>query len=98
MMAAKANHGSYLTGWDAAMKHEEWDWPERPPTHRRRRFYQTTDVYRPSGWSSPRTRKIVDIYWRVTITAIKMLLAIPLSIMLVGSLWLLWILIALLLR
>jgi hypothetical protein len=37
-------------------------------------------------------RKAVDIYWRTTVAIIKALLAIPLSIMLVGAIWLLWIL------
>jgi len=73
------------------MRYEEWDWP---PT-RGRRYYRTIDVYQPSGWNSPRAKKIVDVYWQVTITTIKMLLAIPLSVMLFGSLWLLWILVGL---
>jgi hypothetical protein len=76
------------------MRHEwhEWDWPERP---RRQRFYRTIDVYQPSGWNSPRVRKAIDIYWRVTITIIKMLISIPLALMLIGSIWLLWVLITL---
>jgi hypothetical protein len=49
---------------------EEWDWP---PT-RRRRYYRTFDVYQPSGWNSPGVKKAIHIYWRVTITIIKMLL------------------------
>jgi hypothetical protein len=65
---------------------EEWDWP---PT-RRRRYYRT--VYQPSGWNSPVVKKIIDIYWRVMITIIKMLIAIPLSIMVIGGLWFLWVL------
>jgi hypothetical protein len=81
------------------MEHE-WDWP--PTRHcsdlggalARRRTYRTID-YQPSGWSSPVTKKVVGIYWRVTITLIKMLLAIPLSIMAIGAFWLLWIIITL---
>jgi hypothetical protein len=72
------------------MRHE-WDWPERPPTHQRRRYYRTVE-YQPSGWSSPITTKIVDIYWRATLFIIKAMLSIALSIMLVGSIWLLWVL------
>jgi hypothetical protein len=70
---------------------EEWDWP---PT-RRWRYYRTIDYYQPSGWSSPVTKTIVRVYWRVTITAIKMLLAVPLSIMAIGAFWLLWIIVTL---
>jgi hypothetical protein len=69
---------------------EEWDWP---PT-RRRRYYRTIDV-RPSGWNSPVTKKVVRIYWRVTITLIKALIAIPLSILAIGAFWLLWVIITL---
>src|SRR5438128_2439473 len=64
------------------MNHE-WDWP---PT-RRWRYYRTFDAYQPSGWNSPVAKKIVRIYWRATITAIKMLIAIPLSIMAIGAFW-----------
>jgi hypothetical protein len=71
---------------------EEWDWP---PTRGRYRRYRTIDVYQPSGWNSPVVKKAVDIYWRVTITIIKMLLAIPLSIMAIGAFWLLWTIITL---
>jgi hypothetical protein len=70
---------------------EEWDWP---PT-RRRRYYRTVYVYQPGGWNSPGAKKAVRIYWQVTITIIKMLFAIPLSIMAVGAFWLIWILITL---
>jgi hypothetical protein len=70
---------------------EEWDWPPI----RRRRYYRTVDVYQPSGWNSPGAKKAVRIYWRVTITIIKMLLAIPLTIVAIGALWLLWTIITL---
>jgi hypothetical protein len=72
------------------MKREEWDWPPR-----RRRYYRTFDVYQPSGWNSPGAKKAVSIYWRVTITIIKMLIAIPLSILAIGAFWLLWTIITL---
>ena len=71
------------------MKHEEWDWPPR------RRLYRTFDVYQPVGWNSPGVKKAVHIYWRVTITIIKMLLAMALSIMAIGAFWLLWTIITL---
>jgi hypothetical protein len=62
---------------------------------RRRRYHRTADFYQPTGWSSPGAKKAVRIYWRVMITSIKMLLAIPLSIMAIGAFWLLWIIITL---
>jgi hypothetical protein len=65
---------------------EEWDWP---PT-RRRRYYRTVDIYQPGGWNSPVTKKIIDIYWRVMITSIKVLLTILLTIMAFGASWLFW--------
>jgi hypothetical protein len=68
----------------------EWDWP---PIRGR---YRTVDVfYQPGGWASPVTKKAVRIYWQVTITVIKMLLAIPLSIIAAGAFWLLWTIITL---
>jgi hypothetical protein len=70
---------------------EEWDWP---PT-RRRRFYRTIDVYQPSGWNSPGVRTAARIYWRVTITLIKVLISIPLAMVGIGAFWLLWVIIAL---
>jgi hypothetical protein len=69
---------------------QEWDWP---PTRRRRyyRTYRTVDVYQPSsGWNSPVTKKIIDIYWRTTITIIKVLFTIALTIMAFGASWLFW--------
>jgi hypothetical protein len=87
---------------------EEWDWP---PTRRRRYYrtvdkcncwlVRSSDTepaheyYQPSGWDSPVTKKAVRIYWRVTITLIKMLLAIPLLIIEIGAFWLLWTIITL---
>jgi hypothetical protein len=70
---------------------EEWDWPPR----RHRRYYRAVDIYQPSGWNSPVTKKIIDIYWRVMITSIKMLIAVPLSIIAIGAFWLLWTIITL---
>jgi hypothetical protein len=80
------------------MKHE-WDdflgvrvRVSRRPRHRR--YYRTID-YQPSGWSSPVARKAVRIYWRVTIFIIKMLISIPLALMVIGSIWFIWILVSL---
>jgi hypothetical protein len=78
---------------------EEWDWP---PT-RRRRYYRPRrrryyDIYQPgswdpvdiqpSGWNSPITKKIIDIYWRTMIAIIKVLLITALAIMAFGASWL----------
>jgi hypothetical protein len=76
------------------MRREEWDWPPRRGQGRYR-TYSRFDVYQPSGWNSPVAKKAVSIYWRVTITIIKALLAISLSIMAVGAFWLLWTIITL---
>ena len=78
------------------MKHE-WDdflgvrvrVSRRP---RRQRFYRTIE-YQPRGWSSPGVRKAVDIYFRVTIFIIKMLISIPLALVGIGAFWMLWIII-----
>ena len=81
-------------------KGEEWDdfflgaHVRVPRPRRSQRFYRTID-YQPSGWSSPGVRKAVRIYWRVTITLIKALISIPLSILAIGAFWLLWIIITL---
>jgi hypothetical protein len=68
-------------------REEFWDWPPR----RRWRYRRTFDVYQPSGWNSPGAKKAVGIYWKVTIALIKALIAIPLSLLAIGSVWLLWI-------
>jgi hypothetical protein len=73
------------------MKYAEWDWPPS----RRRRYYRTIDVYQSRGWNSASTKKVVRIYWRVMITIIKALLAVPLSLMAIGAFWLLWTIITL---
>ena len=67
------------------MKSEEWDWPPR-----RGRYYRTFDIYQPRGWNSPGVRKAVSIYWRTMVFIVKMLLAVPLSLMILGSIWMLW--------
>jgi hypothetical protein len=66
---------------------EEWDWP---PRARRRRFYRTVDVYQPGGWGSPVAKKIVHVYFQVTLAIVKMLLAVPLLLIAIGAFWLLW--------
>jgi hypothetical protein len=65
----------------------EWDWP---PQRRDGKFRHTIEHDASSGWASPRAKKAVDIYWRIMITTIKVLIAVPLTILLIGSLWLLW--------
>ena len=45
---------------------------------------------RRTGWSSPTVTKIVRWYVAIVITIVKVLIAVPLTIMLLGSLWLLW--------
>jgi hypothetical protein len=76
-----------MTGYARRMEHE-WDWP--PP--RRQRFERTSD-YQPTGWSSPGVRKAIRIYWRVTITLIKMLISIPLAIVGIAAFWMLWVIV-----
>ena len=72
---------------------EEWDWP---PT---RRHYRTGrsqfDVFEPSGWNSPVTKKAIHVYWVTMITIVKMAIAIPLTGMVIGAFWLIWVLLTL---
>jgi hypothetical protein len=76
---------------------EFWDWP---PTRRR---YRTIDVYqsklvascnefsgRPSGWNSPISKKIIGVYWRVTLAIVKMLIVIWLTAVAFAGSWLFW--------
>jgi hypothetical protein len=65
---------------------EEWDFP---PT-RHRGNYRASDIYQPSGWNSPVTKKIIDIYWRVMIACIKVILITALTILAFGASWLFW--------
>jgi hypothetical protein len=82
---------------------EEWDdflgvHVRVSPRPRRRKFYRTIDYHRRgSGWNSPGVRKAVDIYWKTTVVIIKMLLAIPLSILAIGAWWLFGIIVAIML-
>jgi hypothetical protein len=69
------------------MRREEWDWP---PTRGRYRAYSRFDVYQPSGWGSPIEKKIINIWWRVMMISIKVLLTIALTIMAFGASWLFW--------
>jgi hypothetical protein len=87
----------------------EWDWPAR--RHRKHRRYPPTvyldpplefrrtgsrfDVYQPSGWNSPVVKKIVNAYWLITITAIKVMVAVPLTIAMIGAFWFVWIILTL---
>jgi hypothetical protein len=47
-----------------------------PPKEARRVVSRHHRVTPPSGWASPRARKAIDIYCRITITIIKILIAI----------------------
>jgi hypothetical protein len=65
----------------------EWDWP---PTRRRRYYRRSFDTYQPSGWDWPIRKKIINIWWRVMMISIKVLLTIALTIMAFGASWLFW--------
>jgi hypothetical protein len=75
------------------MEHEWDDFIGMRVRVRRRPRHSRFDVYQPSGWNSPGVRKAVSIYWRTTLFIVKMLLAIQLSIMVVGSVWMIWVLV-----
>jgi hypothetical protein len=77
------------------LKREEWDWPPTRGRYRAVGHYRTIDAYQPSGWNSPGAKKAVRIYLQVIITIIKVLLAVPLSVMAIGAFWLLWTIITL---
>jgi hypothetical protein len=70
---------------------EEWDWP---PTRGRRYRWPPTrsrfDAFQPSGWGSPIEKKIINIWWRVMMTSIKVLLTVALTIIAFGASWLFW--------
>jgi hypothetical protein len=59
------------------------------------RVHHSDSELRPTGWNSPGVRKAIDIYFRVTLTIFKMLLAVPLSLLAIGAFWLFWICITL---
>jgi hypothetical protein len=73
---------------------EEWDWPPTrrwrhpPPLELRRTGYRTFDTYQPSGWDAPIAKKIIHIYWRVTITIIKVMITIYLTAIAFAASWL----------
>jgi hypothetical protein len=73
-----------------AVKHE-WDdflgVRVRVSRRPRQRFYRTFD-YRPTGWGSPGVKKIIRVYFRVTLFIVKMLISIPLAIVAIGAFWL----------
>ena len=66
---------------------QEWDFP---PTRRWRHYPSRFDVYQPDSWGSPIERKIINIWWRVMMVSIKVLLTIALTIMAFGASWLFW--------
>jgi hypothetical protein len=43
----------------------------------------------------PRAKRAVDVFWQTIVVAVKMVVAIPLTVALFGSLWLLWIIVGL---
>jgi hypothetical protein len=64
------------------------------PRPRRRKYY---DIYQPgswdpvdqpNGWNSPITKRVADIYWRITIAIIKVLLIGYLTIVAFAAAWL----------
>ena len=67
------------------MRKEEWDFP--PERH----FYREAEIFPPpkTGWASPTTTKIVNIYWRAVVLLFKIIIATACAILLFGSLWLL---------
>jgi hypothetical protein len=74
------------------MEHEWDDFLGVRVRARRRPRRSRFDVYQPSGWNSPGVKRAARIYMRVMWTIFKVLLAIPLSIMVIGSIWLIWVL------
>jgi hypothetical protein len=68
---------------------EEWDWPPRRGRYRWPPIRSRFDVYQ-SGWGSPIEKKIINIWWRVMTTSIKVLLTVALTIMAFGASWLFW--------
>jgi hypothetical protein len=82
---------------------EEWDFPPtRKPRHGAARQrtawqgmgpyghyrYRTSDTYQPKGWDWPIRKKIIDIWWRVMMITIKVILITALTIMAFGASWL----------
>jgi uncharacterized membrane protein YczE len=61
------------------MKEEEWDWPPR------RRFAELAP--RRSGWSSPKVKKAVDIYFGSVVFLIKLAIALACGTLLFVCLW-----------
>jgi hypothetical protein len=78
-------------------KHE-WDWPQRarraqsepaekPPTLNARIVVERVQLVKPRV---PLMRKIAKWYLWTIVTIIKVLIAVPLTILIIGGLWLLW--------
>ena len=69
---------------------QEWDYPpgrlRYPP--RRPRHYRVLDA-EPSGtgWASPTTTRIVDIYFTIILTIVKMIFGAILGLMVFGCVW-----------
>ena len=62
------------------MRQEEWDWP--PP---RKRYADVTP--RKMGWSSPKVKKAVDIYFGSVVFLIKVAFALACGTLLFVCLW-----------
>jgi hypothetical protein len=65
---------------------EEWDWP---PRRHWRHYPSRFDIDQPSGLP-PVRKKIIDIWWQVIMTSIKVMLITALTIMTFGASWLFW--------
>src|ERR1700730_12833800 len=69
------------------MRREEWDWP---PSRGRYRTLDNSVHFTSHGWDWPIRKKIINIWWRVMMISIKVLLTIALTIMAFGASWLFW--------
>jgi hypothetical protein len=58
-------------------------------------FTRLGDFKRPLGWNSPGVKMAIRIYWAVTITVVKMVIAVPLTAMAIAAAWMIWTLVTL---
>jgi hypothetical protein len=63
---------------------QEWDYP---PERRRRRGYDPDIPPPATGWASPTTTRIVDIYWYIVMTMVKVVLGGMCGLVLFGCIW-----------
>ena len=67
----------------------EWDWPPERRRHARRRYQTTMDAFpRRTGWAHPIVTRIVDVYFRIVVTFVKMMLGAIGGAIVVGCVWL----------